>query len=218
MLKSLLFVGLVATSGCSMCSEDKSSSTATTETTASGASGAGGSKRSSKIDLGRRPGNRPSVGTPTTPGDGSDGMSAADRRDEWRAKVDTDGDGVISEAERQAARAERVAERERQLDADGDGKVSDEERAKARAERASEMRARIDGDGDGKVSADELAASSFGRFGMTDIDADRNGDISSEELATALKARNEQRRKLLPGGRRMGRDLRDGAAGSGSAK
>lgn len=84
---------------------------------------------------------------------------------EWLKKYDADGDGVLSEAEKEAAKkAELIAK----YDKDGDGVLSDEEKAAmeaaaaARREagkaRMAEMMKKYDKDGDGKLSDEEKAA------------------------------------------------------------
>lgn len=86
--------------------------------------------------------------------------------------------------------------RDAKLDANGDGIVSDEERAAAMRERAATMRTRLDADGDGKLTPAELA-NAPGRMHFDDpaaIDTNHDGDISADELAAALKARRDQRR------------------------
>lgn len=92
------------------------------------------------------------------------------------AKYDKDGDGKLSEAEREALQADgkqimeaKKAEMLKKLDKDGDGKVSKEERqasreewAKAHPEEAAKREAKraeklkkFDKDGDGKISKEE---------------------------------------------------------------
>jgi hypothetical protein len=123
--------------------------------------------RSTKIDL--KPG-RPS--TPDTPdpaaGSGSDDREAQRRawRDRRRSEMDTDGDGVISDQERQAAMMQRM----------------------------SQMRDRLDTDGDGKLTPAELAAARPGRMHFDNpeaLDTNHDGDISAEELAAGMKARRD---------------------------
>ena len=79
-------------------------------------------------------------------------------------EFDKDGDGKLSDAERQSMQEARKARMEEfrkkmleKYDADGDGKLSDEEAAKARAERQAEMLKKYDKDGDGKLSEAERA-------------------------------------------------------------
>jgi hypothetical protein len=89
-------------------------------------------------------------------------------------KFDTDGDGKISEQEREAAKAameEKRAAIIAKYDKDGDGKLNEEERKAAREEWKAEdrpnppghpsrerIRKRFDKDGDGKLNEEELAA------------------------------------------------------------
>jgi hypothetical protein len=86
--------------------------------------------------------------------------------------------------------------RRTRLDTDGDGMISDEERAAATRERMGALRQRLDRDGDGKVSVEELSAAR-GRMKFDDpasLDTNHDGDISAEELAAALRARRAARR------------------------
>jgi len=91
-------------------------------------------------------------------------------RGEWRrrrdARLDTDGDGVVSGAERDAAMKERMVNMRSRLDTDGDGKVSPEELARGR----------------GRMRFDDPAA----------LDTNHDGDISADELAAGFRARREQ--------------------------
>lgn len=83
-------------------------------------------------------------------------------------RFDADGDGMLSEAERETARKEhqaRKAEMLKDYDADGDGTLSKQERAKVREElgpppeqrkaRQDKMKERFDEDGDGVLSEAE---------------------------------------------------------------
>jgi hypothetical protein len=96
---------------------------------------------------------------------------------------------------------DRGAQRAARMDTDGDGQVSDAERAAAMQRRADMMRKRLDADGDGKLSPAEMAGAR-GRLHFDDpgqIDTNHDGDISAEELAAAMKLRNEQRRAARQG-------------------
>jgi hypothetical protein len=109
-------------------------------------------------------------------------------RGEWRMRRDTDGDGVVSPEERDAAIRDRMAR----------------------------MRTRLDTDGDGKVSPDELSRARGGRMRFDDpaaLDTNQDGDISPDELAAGFRARREQRRNArdVDGTRSDS----DGAQGSG---
>lgn len=108
-------------------------------------------------------------------------------------RLDTDGDGLLSLQEFQAAGEARFAG----LDADGDGRISAEEFAAGRrgpdrkagkhhgprAERMQQFReqrfASMDADGDGYLSKAEFDATHMARFSA--LDANGNGVIDADE-------------------------------------
>lgn len=142
------------------------------------------------------------------------------RRKEWMDRFDTDGDGQISDAEREAMRAEMRARRDEfmlrrmtsRFDADGDGVLSDAERVEAeaelavrRAEREARMTERFDTDGDGKLSDSERRAirDQFGPSGrgggrdtVSRYDANGDGELDLDESYEAyldqFRARQER--------------------------
>jgi Ca2+-binding EF-hand superfamily protein len=80
-------------------------------------------------------------------------------------KFDTNKDGKLDEAEREAAKAAREemmkarkAEMLKKFDKDGDGKLSEEEEAAMREERKKMMLQKFDKDGDGELNDEEKAA------------------------------------------------------------
>jgi hypothetical protein len=92
-------------------------------------------------------------------------------------------------------------DRRARMDKDGDGVVSDDERAAAMHGRAETMRKRLDANGDGKLTPDELATVR-GRMRFDDpaaLDTNHDGDISADELAAAMKARADARRNRRAG-------------------
>jgi len=94
-------------------------------------------------------------------------------------------------------RARRMA----RMDTDGDGKVSDAEREAAMKQRMGRMHDRLDANGDGKLTPDELA-NAPGRFHFDDpasVDANHDGEITVDELAAAVKARRDARRAARAG-------------------
>jgi Ca2+-binding EF-hand superfamily protein len=99
-------------------------------------------------------------------------------------------------------RADWRRRRDARLDSNGDGVISGEERDAAMKERMANMRTRLDADGDGKVSPAELAAAR-GRMHFDNaeaLDINHDGDISAEELAAGFKARRDQWRTTRGGG------------------
>lgn len=99
--------------------------------------------------------------------------------------ADTNGDGLISQAE--AAALPRIAERFATIDANGDGQISvDELRASHRKMRGEAFLKRLDTDGDGKVSRAEALAKATARFDLAD--ANKDGFLTREEMAAARQA------------------------------
>jgi Ca2+-binding EF-hand superfamily protein len=190
MLKSLALVLLVTAAACK--SSDAPAPSAQAPASDTPAAPGGPKPRSGKIDLPQpqRPPSLPGAQA-AEEGKAGDGDTAADdrrvRRRERMMTIDTDGDGEISDEEREAARKRREANMVARLDTDGDGKVSEQERAEGRRQRADAMRTRLDANGDGKVTADELGANRrFRSLDMQTADTNRDGDISAAELETAL--------------------------------
>ncbi len=95
-----------------------------------------------------------------------------------------------------AARDEWRERRMARLDTDGDGTVSEPERAAAMHERMVNMHSKLDADADGKLTVAELGAGRRGmQFDQPETaDLNHDGDISADELVAAVKVRREQRR------------------------
>ncbi len=77
------------------------------------------------------------------------------------------------------------------MDTDGDGKISDAERAAGRKARAESMRQKLDTDGDGKLTVEELAKSDNSRMlrrlgDLKSLDVNGDGEISADELDAAM--------------------------------
>lgn len=174
-----LVVSLLVAAGCKTDGAESSSGSAANQAAPSTSKG-----RSGKIDL--PPAVRPHAGAePALPDD-------PEARDEARRE------------RREERRQQRMAE----LDKDGDGQISDAERDAAREVRVAETKRRLDTNNDGKLTLDELRdARGFRGFGdqLDTIDADGNGEISAAELKKAM----DERRASMWGGRRGGRFGRD---------
>jgi hypothetical protein len=111
--------------------------------------------------------------------------------------------------DRRERREERRKERMAELDKDGDGKVSDAEREAARKVRLDEMKTRLDTDGDGKLTIAELKESRMARRLGDEIDAidtDKNGEVSAEELQKSMDTMRANMWGGRRGGGRFGRD------------
>ncbi len=131
------------------------------------------------------------------------------------AEIDTDGDGTISDEEREAARAAREEARQAfidEFDEDGDGVLNEEEREAAKAAREAEREAakteryhEIDGDADGEVTVEELQAAMpevdperVAKV-LARLDEDESGTVSLDEF---LNASPRGRGQAGPGGQR----------------
>jgi len=131
-----------------------------------------GHARSAKIDI------KPMAPSAATPGSAADPAA----REAWRER------------------------REAKLDTDGDGKISEQERAAALHDRVVNMHARLDTDGDGKLTPAELGAGRARmRFDNPEaLDTNHDGDISADELAAAMKMKRDQREQRRAAARGAG--------------
>jgi hypothetical protein len=106
------------------------------------------------------------------------------------------GDDKEKADDNQPGHEHRRKELDRKLDTNGDGVVSDEERTAVRRKRLQAMYARLDTDGDGKVTVAELQQGSGSGFMHFDdpaaVDTNHDGIISIDELETAFIARREK--------------------------
>ena len=118
--------------------------------------------------------------------------------------LDTDGDGLVTQAELDALRDDRFAA----LDSNGDGSLTQEEfseratkRAVARARKRSEkMFQRLDSDGDGLVSLDKLKAGQdsrrdSGKGMIARLDANGDGAVSEAEFDVGRERQARLRKK-----------------------
>ena len=148
---------------------------------------------------------------------GLGGAAAADshRTPPTFEEIDTNSDGVISQAEIAALSAARFAT----LDTNGDGMVTAEELIAAgvdrAAERAADMAAkmleRLDADGDGALSLAEMPDRA--ERGFDRLDADDDGAVTREEFEAAADHRRGPRHH----DHRRGAPGKPGGAGAGSS-
>ncbi len=104
-------------------------------------------------------------------------------------KIDQDGDGKLSDAEKEALHGKVKKGLLERYDADHDGKLSDEEKAKAKAEAKSKLNK---DDPDGKDSALEIKL----RAELTKrYDKDGNGKLDDTEKKAMLEAVKKLRDK-----------------------
>ena len=120
-------------------------------------------------------------------------------------KFDTDGDGKLSDEEKEKIEEIQKAEMLEKFDQDGDGTLSVEERQAARqgmlernappmGERFAEMLAKFDADGDGKLSDEERENINEIREAemLEGFDQDGDGTLSVEERQAARQGMLER--------------------------
>ncbi len=115
------------------------------------------------------------------------------REDALFKRLDTNGDGVITQEEAQAAGARHILEAFDKLDLNHDGMITRDELHEAHLARRAEMEARFasrfaaaDKNGDGTLSREEVqqAMPRVARH-FDEIDTNQDGQISQEELKAA---------------------------------
>jgi hypothetical protein len=120
---------------------------------------------------------------------------AAETKPSPKPALPTVSDNAAPDPKPDPERKDPMHDRAVKLDSNGDGIISDEERADAIHRRAVALHARLDKDGDGKVTQAELDAAGriAHRLGDTSkIDTNHDGEISVEEMEAALNARYQQ--------------------------
>lgn len=130
------------------------------------------------------------------------------------SEFDLDGDGSLSEEERQQMRQTMRAAMLERFDLDGDGELSREERQAARmarfenSNRGQALMREFDLDGDGVLDAEEQAAMDAAveeqRQARRDemmarYDLDGDGDLSEEERQLQREDRQSQREEFMQG-------------------
>lgn len=128
------------------------------------------------------------------------------RRKQMLARIDTDGNGAISKAEREAAREARQVKRAEWREERGiEDKARDGKRGKRgmRGMRGGNrgqmggggMMMRADANGDGRLTLAELQSHALARFDRVDTNSD--GTISDAERKAAHEARQAERRERI---------------------
>ena len=115
------------------------------------------------------------------------------RRQQRIARIDTDGNGAISAAEREAAREARQARRAERREARG---VESDRRGHGkrwkrgmrghRGMMGGRMMVRADANGDGRITLQEMQAHALARFDRIDTNGD--GTVTAEERQAARAA------------------------------
>ena len=110
------------------------------------------------------------------------------RRDPEASLVDSDRRllGVITVDELKASEEKMRAEHLAKVDTDHDGKVSDAERKAAFEKFAEERFKKMDKNGDGALSKDEVGDKRWEHLSVAD--ADKNGSVTEAEIRTAVAA------------------------------
>lgn len=109
--------------------------------------------------------------------------------------ADSDGDGTLSEAEREAFRAARRAEILAAFDADEDGSLSPGERAVAKAARRQARFDELDADASGGLSPAEVEEACRLAARFDEVDTDGDGVISAAEFGDLGWSRPPMRRR-----------------------
>ena len=105
--------------------------------------------------------------------------------------LDTDGDGKISDDEKEAIHTKVKKEVLNRYDLDRDGKLSDEERAKAKAD----GKLKLDKDGKGSSELESKARAAFNKK----FDKDGDGKLNEAEKKAALAAVKKLKDKSASG-------------------
>ena len=105
-------------------------------------------------------------------------------------KIDQDGDGKISDSEKEALHAKVKKEVLDRYDSDHDGKLSDEEKVRMKAD----VRKKADKDGKGTNELETKARAEFNKR----FDKDGDGKLNEDEKKTALAAMKKLKDKTDP--------------------
>jgi Ca2+-binding EF-hand superfamily protein len=123
-------------------------------------------------------GTQPSGGQPSSGQQSGTQQSGAEDVVRWReARVDRNGDNVVSADEAAAAWTETF----HQLDRDGDEQLSQDELKQVQAQKAmvDQRFAKLDSNGDGQITVDEFASAGHNLMGYADLNQD--GEVTAWE-------------------------------------
>ena len=124
-------------------------------------------------------------GTASAQGGPGDGPKMGRFTDRAFERLDSNGDGVISEDEMETRRADRFDF----ADDNNDGEITKEEFSSAAQRRREEMRNRrfseADTDGSGGISLEEFTAQAAERF--AEMDKNGDGQLSAEEMRPPMR-------------------------------
>lgn len=119
------------------------------------------------------------------------------RREQRIARLDTDGNGAISKAERDAAREARQERRAERMAERGQSAEAGERRARGKHHRGMRgkhrgggMMAKADTNGDGRLTLQEFQAHALTRFDHADANSD--GTVTQAERKAAHEAMRAQ--------------------------
>lgn len=118
----------------------------------------------------------------------NEGHRGGDRGDMFK-KMDTNGDGVVTKDEVQAASADNMGKRFEALDLNHDGQLTQDELARGREQWRAAMKEKFaadfkaaDKNGDGGLSKEEAAAMPRTARHFDELDANQDGIVTQEEL------------------------------------
>lgn len=148
---------------------------------------------------------------------------AAPQKGKGPRNIDSNGDGVICQAEAADSAAKRSMERFAKMDANNDGELTREERQTYRQQRKDDRQAprqqrkeegrnraqAADSNGDGALSYDETKAAGMQRLidNFDSIDRNKDGLVTREEMQQLRRKRTEHSQR---GGQGQGERPRDG--------
>jgi Ca2+-binding EF-hand superfamily protein len=104
------------------------------------------------------------IAAPAIADESEDSKKRGTRQTQGLEKADANGDGSVSEEEREAARSARQERHFKEFDTDGDGNITAEERTVARERHEARQLKEFDVDQDGELSPEERQAAQRARL------------------------------------------------------